>query len=133
MKFKENNGFTFIEMIVVVTILGIVISMGMPKIIGLVDDTSTTVNKHNLKNLHSRLAQYKMDHPDVVYPMNMTEINNMDLDLADYGVENMSVAEHGQHYVIKAGEYVLNTGDISDNTYTEEVNSLYNPTEIYAK
>lgn len=61
---KENNkqaGFTLLEIIVVVFILGILAAIVAPKIIGRTDDARITDAKVQIRNLETALKLFKMD------------------------------------------------------------------------
>lgn len=61
---KRNNkqaGFTLLEIIVVVFILGILAALVAPKIIGRTDDARITDAKVQIRNLETALKLFKMD------------------------------------------------------------------------
>lgn len=61
MKSKENSGFTLIELMVVIVILGILAAIIAPKIIGRTDEAKVTEAKVQIKNLETALKLYKLD------------------------------------------------------------------------
>jgi len=58
---KNNKGFTLIELMVVVLILGILAAIIAPRIIGRTDDARVTEAKVQIKNLETALKLYKLD------------------------------------------------------------------------
>ncbi|MBI3584431.1 MAG: type II secretion system major pseudopilin GspG [Nitrospinae bacterium] len=58
---KNDKGFTLIELMVVVLILGILAAIIAPKIIGRTDDARVTEAKVQIKNLETALKLYKLD------------------------------------------------------------------------
>ena len=63
---KQKNGFTLIEVMVVVAILGILASIIVPKIIGRPDDAKIIKAKQDIMSIESALELYKLDNGE--YP-----------------------------------------------------------------
>lgn len=63
---RNNKGFTLIELMVVIVILGILAAIIAPKIIGRTDEAKVTEAKVQIKNLETALKLYKLDNG--VYP-----------------------------------------------------------------
>jgi general secretion pathway protein G len=63
---ERQRGFTLIEILVVVMILGLLISLAAPRIIGRTDDARIVKAKADIKSLEEALAMYKLD--SSVYP-----------------------------------------------------------------
>jgi general secretion pathway protein G len=62
----NQNGFTLLEIIVVVFILSILVALVAPRIIGRTDDARITDAKLQIKNFEMALKLYKLDNG--VYP-----------------------------------------------------------------
>ncbi len=62
----EQRGFTLIELMVVIVILGILAAIIAPKIIGRTDEAKVTEAKVQIRNLETALKLYKLDNG--VYP-----------------------------------------------------------------
>lgn len=58
---KGNRGFTLIELMVVIVILGILAAVVAPKIIGRSDDAKITDAKVQIRNFETGLKMYKLD------------------------------------------------------------------------
>ena len=58
---RESRGFTLIEVMIVVVILGILASIVVPKIIGRTDDAKIVKAKHDIRALQNALDLYRLD------------------------------------------------------------------------
>ena len=58
----RQRGFTLIEIMVVVIILGILVSLIAPNIFGVLDDAEATATKVQIRNLQVALDTYRMNH-----------------------------------------------------------------------
>lgn len=63
---KKNQGFTLIEIIVVVVIIGILATLVAPKFLGRTDEARVVKAKNDIKALESALDLYKLD--NYAYP-----------------------------------------------------------------
>jgi general secretion pathway protein G len=63
---KSVNGFTLIEMMVVVVILGVLAALVVPKIMGRPDEARIVKVKHDIRAIEAALKLYKLD--NYVYP-----------------------------------------------------------------
>jgi general secretion pathway protein G len=63
---SRQQGFTLIEIIVVVVIIGILATLIAPKFLGRTDDARITKAKNDIKALESALELYKLD--NYTYP-----------------------------------------------------------------
>jgi general secretion pathway protein G len=58
----RQSGFTLIEIMVVVIILGILVSLIAPNIFGVLDDAEVTATRAQMRNLEVALDMYRMNH-----------------------------------------------------------------------
>ena len=58
---KNSNGFTLIELMVVIVVLGLLAGIIAPKIIGHVADAKIGTAKSNIQSLETALKMYKLD------------------------------------------------------------------------
>lgn len=58
---RQRNGFTLIEMLVVVMILGLLISLAAPRLIGRSDDAKVVKAKADISAIEQALNLYKLD------------------------------------------------------------------------
>lgn len=66
MKNRNDKGFTLIELMVVIVILGILAAIIAPRIIGRTDEAKVTEAKVQMRNIETALKLYKLDNG--VYP-----------------------------------------------------------------
>jgi general secretion pathway protein G len=60
-KHKTRKGFTLIEIMAVIIIIGLLAAVGAMNFLGQTDKARVTTTKANLKMLHNSIAQFKMD------------------------------------------------------------------------
>ena len=60
-KHKTRKGFTLIEIMAVIVIIGLLAAVGAMNFLGQTDRAKVTTTKANLKMLHNAVAQFKMD------------------------------------------------------------------------
>ena len=58
---KNDKGFTIIEIMVVIVILGLLIGVVGPRLIGRTDDARVSTAKMQIESLASALKMYKLD------------------------------------------------------------------------
>ena len=62
----DRRGFTFVEILVVVMILGLLAALVVPRIMGRTDEAKRTAAKVQIRNIEAALQLYKLDNG--VYP-----------------------------------------------------------------
>lgn len=63
---RNNRGFTLIEVLVVIVILGLIAGLIIPRITGRVDEAKVETTKIQMKAVKDALEQYKLDNG--IYP-----------------------------------------------------------------
>ena len=71
-KLSDDSGFTFIEMVMVVVVMGILLAIAVPVYQAQVLASRESVLKHNLAIVRERLDQYKADRSK--YPSSLQEL-----------------------------------------------------------
>jgi len=61
MRISRRSGFTLLELMVVIVILGILAAVVAPRLIGRTDEAKVTEAKVQLRNLETALKLYKLD------------------------------------------------------------------------
>ena len=60
-KYRKRKGFTLIEIMAVIIIIGLLAAIGAMNFLGQTDKARVITTKANLKMLHHAVAQFKMD------------------------------------------------------------------------
>jgi general secretion pathway protein G len=58
---KARNGFTMVELMAVLVIIGLLASVVAVNVVGKIDKARVTATKANLKLLHNSVVQFKLD------------------------------------------------------------------------
>ena len=66
---KDNSGFTLIELVVVIAILGILISIAVPKLNKSKDAAEKVALDATIQTLNSAYGMYILDHSDYTVPV----------------------------------------------------------------
>jgi len=83
---QRQRGFTLIEIMVVVIILGILAAIVAPNVIGRVDDAQITKAKTEIRNLESSLKFYRLD--NFAYPTTEQGLEALATRPADPNIKN---------------------------------------------
>lgn len=83
---RDQHGFTLIEIMVVVIILGILAAIVAPNVIGRVDDAQITKAKTEIRNLESSLKFYRLD--NFAYPTTEQGLEALASKPADPNIKN---------------------------------------------
>jgi len=82
---KSNKAFTLVELMIVVTIIGLLAAVGTPKFVSMVRKAKEAVSKNNLGVLRSVVSVYYADHTGI-WPYQNTAVTGDDNDLLGAGL-----------------------------------------------
>lgn len=101
---KGDKGFTLIELIVVIAVLGVLATLLIPKVVGVKSDAETAAMDANARIIKNALERYYLDN-DETYPEELK-------DLVDGGYLDEIPEDFDKHYT-----YDPDSGDL------EKINS----------
>lgn len=139
-KIRNNKGFTLVELVIVVAILGVLAGLVVPKLSGIVEDSKKRTDLANAKTIAGAVAvlmaqgDIKIGTSNKTITVNTTNTSGEQQNLANYlqTIPRPKAASAGSYfYVHIAG----GTGDISirDSNNVNGGNQLYPvPDGIYA-
>jgi general secretion pathway protein G len=64
-RFRQREGFSFIEVMIVVVILAILATLLIPRVMGRTEDAKRAATKAQISNIESALQLYKLDNGNV--------------------------------------------------------------------
>lgn len=77
-----RSGFSFLEMMVMLVVIGLIIGFVGPRLMGLLGRGRTTATKNTLKVVNDAVQTYKYDTGK--YPSSLEELNNNGEDVSGY-------------------------------------------------
>lgn len=83
---RQQSGFTLIEIMVVVIILGILAAIVAPNVIGRIDDAQVTRARQDIRGIESALKFYRMD--NFAYPTSEQGLEALVSKPADPNIRN---------------------------------------------
>jgi prepilin-type N-terminal cleavage/methylation domain-containing protein len=69
---RGSGGFTLLEMLAVVTILGIIAAVVVPRFTNFTDTSKTNIAKHHISQLNALVERHYIDQS--AWPANLTEL-----------------------------------------------------------
>jgi len=107
---QKERGFTLIELIVVIAVIGILASIAVPRYTNVKDKADLTVIKMDLKNIQTLVEIYALENENQ-YP-SQTEFENLDFVKQNY-IYLTNVDEYLVYYekIINNNFYYIKNGD----------------------
>ena len=98
---KGDKGFTLIELIVVIAVLGVLATLIIPKVVGVKSDAETKAMEANERIIRNALERYYLEHE--TYPVKLEDLEEGYLDeIPDSFVNHDEILDNFEnHYVYK--------------------------------
>ncbi len=122
MRTKRNDGFTLVEILIVVVILGILAAIVIPQFSQASTDAKTSSLASNLQTIRSQIALYKIQNDDVPPAVDDFETEMVSEYLQSVPVNPLTsgngvgAATDDWHYTVSGSDYTFEAGDGSVST-----------------
>lgn len=73
---RRSQGFSLIELLIVVTIILIIAAIAIPKLLTVKQLANATAAVSNLHTLNTALTAYASEYPTIGYPASLTDLNS---------------------------------------------------------
>jgi len=83
-KERKMRGFTLVELLIVLLILGILIGLAVPRYLRSVDESKKTTFCANVRNVMSAIETWRIDNATTAYPATASDLNNNIIKSATY-------------------------------------------------
>jgi len=83
-KERKMRGFTLVELLIVLLILGILIGLAVPRYLASIEKSKETTFCANVRNVVSSIEAWRMDNATTVYPATASDLNNNIIKSATY-------------------------------------------------
>jgi prepilin-type N-terminal cleavage/methylation domain-containing protein len=124
-RYRPNLGFTLLELIVVIIIVGVLVGLALPRLFGMVEYTRSTEAMVGIATIRRAIAMQYMETPDLMSTCLRGPINSPDEMYQCLGIENMDNGA-GSHfsyrvdwidpneYAVRAMRNTLDGGNTAD-------------------
>jgi type IV pilus assembly protein PilA len=116
---KKKKGFTLIELIIVIAIIGILAVMIIPQVIGYTSKATTAKEKSDARTLQSAIKAYDASHPDAQIS-NTTTISG--LNTYNDATINDAISQIATHDNALSNQTVDNLDNIAANGISNGTN-----------
>ena len=83
-KERKMRGFTLVELLIVLLILGILIGLAVPRYLTALEESRRTTFCSNVRNVVNAIEIWTMDNATTAYPATATALNTLIIDSATY-------------------------------------------------
>jgi len=101
---KKKQGFTLIELIVIIAVLAIIITIAVPRYLGHTKEATLTKHKSNIKLIEDACTRYYADYSDwpklTDIPYTAEELKEFSSRLIDYAGLEVEIDPNGNYYDI---------------------------------
>ena len=83
-KERKMRGFTLVELLIVLLILGILIGLAVPRYLTALEQSRKTTFCSNVRNVVSAIEIWRMDNATTAYPANASALNTLIITSTEY-------------------------------------------------
>ena len=106
--FSTATGFTLIELMIVIVILGILASIAIPNFIGITEDTRVKVVKSELKSIQTVLEMYATENGNYPVASSATIMDSVSgLDISDDGLKGPNKEDYYYKSSVNGMKYAM--------------------------
>ncbi len=109
---KEEKGFTLVELLVVIVILGVLVGIGVPTYRGFIDRSHEAATLAELQAVSMAIKYYFIEHDDK--PFDLSELGRY-LGDEDFTVDETGVVKYLDYILMKVPEQDYISAEISDS------------------
>jgi len=127
---NSEAGFTLIELVIVIVVLGILMSMAVPALSGVKNKADTVVAKADLHNIMQSLEMYYLDEGEYPAQSTKADLTTIASDLDDLNIKNSAASyDYVTDASTEAQKYLISYEAASDEFYyiSTDESSLMGP------
>ena len=115
---NSEAGFTLIELVIVIVVLGILMSMAVPALSGVKNKADTVVAKADLHNIMQSLEMYYLDEGEYPAQSTKADLTTIASDLDDLNIKNSAASyDYVTDASTEAQKYLISYEAASDEFY----------------
>lgn len=114
---KRQGGFTLVELLVVIVVIGILVAIVVPRLSGAKDSANRASCQSNLRLLQTGLAQYYAENEEYPADLDDVQVNAKAKQCPADGTYTYTQAEDGDGYTITCDKHNLT---VNEDGFVEE-------------